>query len=190
MRFDLLLVCRRRLLLQFDPATRVLSSNIKRSYSQHATQALPHTQNPSPPPAKHPRGAASSDEPSPFSYARSAPKQMASRKPSRSSEPGPSTSSPKQPSSNVKRGSPFFKRSKKQSFLQTRPGTVLAGPYHNEAYIEKEHNKSPVPLKPYQKQSPKGPLNNFYQVMAGKLPTFTSIEGVIIEGNQPIRIYR
>ena len=187
MRFDLLLVYRHRLLMPFDPAARVFSSAIKRSYSQHATQSLPRAQNTSPPPAKRHRGAASSDAPSPFPSAHSSSKQkhfkLATRPP-RSFEPGPSSSSPRQPS--------FIslKRSKKKKTV-VQPRTVLPAPYYSEAYIEKEHNKSDVALKRCHKETPKSSLNNFYQGLNGngKLPNFTSIEGEI-EGSKRIYAYR
>ena len=180
MRFDLLFAYRRRFLMQFDPATRALSSTFKRPYSQHATQSSPRTQNASPPPPKRHRGAA---VPSPFA---SKHFKLATRKPPRSSEPSPSPASPRQSSFNARRGS--LKRSKMQHVIQ--PKTVLTGPYHTEAYIEKEYNKSSIPLRPYHKEAPRSPLNNFYQVITGKLPTFTSVDGVIIQGNQRIPIHR
>lgn len=158
---------------------RFLTRCIERSYSHHATQSLPRTQVSSSPPAKRPRRP-----PPPFSSPK--PVKMTTRKPSRSSEPGPSTSSPRQSSFNAKRGPTFSKPSKKHS----QPKPVLPGPYHNEAYIEKEHNRSPVPLKLYIKQTPKGSLNNFYQTVTGKLPTFTSVEGVIMRGSQRVQIHR
>ena len=173
--------------MQFDPASRALSSTIKRSHSQYATHSLSHTSNISPPPPKRFRKAASSGEHFPFSSAHSTPKpfEMADRQPPRSSQPGPS--SPKQSLSNARRGS-LLKRSKKQ----TPPKNVLAGPYHNLVYIEQEHNKSSVPLKAIYKETPKGSLNNFHQTVTvnGNLPTFTSTEGVIMEGNLRIPVHR
>ena len=175
---------RHRLLMPFDSAARVLSCAIKRSYSQHATQSLPHAQNTSPPPAKRRRGAASSGAPSPFSSAHSTSKhfKLATRLP-RSFEPGRS-SSPRQPSFTS------VKRKKKKTVVQ--PKTVLPGPRHTEAYIEKEHNKAVVALKRFHKETPKSSLNNFYQALNGngKLPKFTSIDGEIIEGKNRIYAHR
>lgn len=187
MRFDLLLVNRHRLLMPFDPATRVFSSAIKRSYSQHATQSLPRAQNTSPPPAKRHRGAISSGAPSPLHSAHSTSKQkhfkLATRPP-RSFEPGPSSSLARQTSFTS------LKHSKKKKPV-AQPRTVLPGPHHNEAYIEKEHNKSVATLKRSHIETPKSSLNNFYQGLNGNgnLPKFTSIEGEI-EGNKRIYTYR
>jgi hypothetical protein len=181
MKFDLLFVNRHRLLMPFDPAARVLSSAIKRSYSQHATQSSPRAQNTSLPPAKRHPETASSGAPSPFSSAHSTSKhfKLATRLP-KSFEPGPSSSSPKQSS--------FIspKRSnKKKSVVQK---TVLPGPYYSEPYIEKEYNKSVVPLKRCHKETPKSSVNNFYQGLNGnsKLPMFTTIDGEISDGRKRI----
>ena len=184
MRFDLLFVNRHRLLMPFDPTARVFSSAIKRSYSQHATQSSPRAQHTSPPPAKRHRGAASSGAPSPFSSAHSSKHfKLATRLPT-SFEQGPSSSLPRQPSFTS------LKRSKKKKPVQAK--TVLPGPYHNEAYIEKEHNKSLVFLKQVHKETPKSSVNNFYQGLNGngKLPKFISKDGEIIEGKKRIYTHR
>ena len=176
MRLDLLFVYRHRLLMHIDPATRVLSSAVKRSYSQHATQSSPRAQNVSPPPAKRHRGAA----PSGSSSARSASKHFKLATPlSWLSEPGSSFSSPRQSS----KRSP--KRSKKKP---VQPKTVLPGPYHNEAYIEKEH-KTQIYMKPCHKETPKSSVNNFYQALTGMTPKFKTIDGMV-EGNQRVYVHR
>ena len=168
--------------MPFDPTARVISSAIKRSYSQHATQSSPHAQNTSPPPAKRHRGAASSGA---FSSAHSTSKhfKLATRPP-RSFELGPSSSLPRQPS--------FIspKHSKKKPVVE--PKTVLPGPYHNEAYIEKEYKKSVVPLKRSHIETPKSSVNNFYQGLNGNgwLPSYTTIDGEIIEGKKRIYAHR
>lgn len=185
MRFDLLFVNRRRLRMSFDPAARVLSSAIKRSYSQHATQTSPRAQNTSPPPAKRHRGAASSGAPSPHSSARSPSKHfnLATRLP-RSFEPGFSSSSPRRPSSLS------LKNSKKKPVV--RPKTVLPGPYHNEAYIMKEHHKSVVALKRCHIETPKSSMNNFYQGLNGNgtHPRTETIDGEILEGKKRTYVHR
>ena len=182
MKFDLLFVYRHRLLMPVDPATRVLSSAIKRSYSQHAaTQSSSRAQNALPPPAKRHRGAASSGAPFSSAYSTSKRLKLATH-PSRSFDPGPSSSSPRQ---NAKRGS--LQRSKKKPVVQ--PKTVLPGPYYNETFIEKKHKTSLIALKPFHALTPKSSLNNFYQVVAGKAPEFTTIDGVV-EGTQQIYVHR
>lgn len=180
MRIDLLLVYRHRLLMRIDPPTRVLSSAIKRSYTQHATQFSPSAQNTSPPPAKRHRGAASSGSPSPLPSARSTSKhfKLATR------QPGSSSSSSRQ---NAKRGS-LKRPAKKEVVVQSK--TVLPGPHHNEAYIVKQHNKSVFAMKSYHKETPKSSVNNFCQVLNGKLPMFRTVDGVIIEGNNRIYAHR
>jgi hypothetical protein len=169
--------------MRLDPATRVLSSAIKRSYAQHATQSSPRAQNHSPPPPAK-RGAASSGAPSPFSSAHSTSKhfKLATR-PSKSSQPSPSSSSLKQPTKNAKRA---HKHSKKNPVVQK---AVLPGPYHNGAYIENEYNNSAVALKSQHKETPKSSLHNFYQTLTGNLPKFTTIDGMI-EGDQQVHIHR
>jgi hypothetical protein len=165
---------RRRLLMQFDPTTRAISSAIKQ-YSQHATQFSRRTENAFPPTAKRHRGPAPST---------SKHLKLATRKPSKFSEPSPST--PRQSSLNAKQDS--LKPSKKQPVIE--PKTILAGPYHTEVYIEKEYNKSPIHLKHHHKETPRSSVNNFYSTVTDKLPTYRSIDGVIIDGNQQILIYR
>ncbi|KAF8909024.1 hypothetical protein CPB84DRAFT_1766707 [Gymnopilus junonius] len=59
---------------------------------------------------------------------------------------------------------------------------LLDGPYHTERYIEQEHHKSPIPLKP--------PLNNFHQTVKGTLPMYVSEEGTVMDGNNPVRVWR
>lgn len=176
--------------MPFDPTARVLSSAIKRSYAQHATQSSLRAQNNSPPPAKRRRKAASS-APSPFSFAHSTSKraELATRlNLLNSSEPGHSSSSPRQLSFISPKRS---KKKKKKPVVQ--PKTELPGPYHNESYIVKEHGKSVVSLKRCHKETPKSSVNNFYQGLHGnkKLPRYTSIDGeVIIEGNKRIYVHR
>lgn len=171
--------------MQFDPTTRAIFSAIKHSYSQHATQFSPRTQNPSPPPAKRHRGAAPSKAPSALSTSKHL--KLATRKPSKFSEPSPSPSLPRQSSLNARRDSLKHPK-KKQPVIQ--PKTVLAGPYHTEAYIDKEYNKSPIRLKHHHIETPKSSVNNFYQTVTDKLPTFKSIDGVIIDGNRHTLVYR
>ena len=184
MRFDLFFVSRHRLLMHIDPTTRVLSSAIKRSYSQHATQSSPRAQNPSPPPAKRHRGASSG---SPLSSPPSTSEHLnLDTRPFWSFEPGPSSSSPRQPSLNAKRGS--LKRSEKKPVVKQK--TLLPGPYHNEIYIEKEHNISPMALKRLHKETPRSSVNNFYHTLTGKLPTYKTIDGTIMQGNQAIHVHR
>lgn len=88
MRFDLLFVSRRRLYIPFDPAARVLSFTIKRSYAQHATQASPPSQNTLPPPAIRRRAG-------PFPSLHPSSEKFVDLK---SIESRPSPSSPKPPS--------------------------------------------------------------------------------------------
>ena len=168
--------------MPFDPAGRVLSSAIKRSYSQHATQPLPRAQNTSPPPAKRRRHKASSGASS-FSSPHPTSKydQLTTHVNNLKSFKRPSNSSPKQPSISSK-------RSKKA----LPPKTVLPGPYHSQAYVEKEHNKSVVPLKQCHKETPKSSVNNFYQGLYGngKRPNFTTIDGDIFEGEKQIYAHR
>jgi small subunit ribosomal protein S24e len=66
----------------------------------------------------------------------------------------------------------------------------MDGPYHNQIYIEKEHNKSPIPLKPLHKEAPKGALNNFYQTIKGKQPEYVSVHGTVMGGNRAIVVWR
>lgn len=183
MRFDLLFVNRHRLLMPFDPAARVFSSAIKRSYSQHATQSASRAQNTSPPPAKRRRHRAPSGAPSPFSSPHPISKhvQLTAHLNNLKPESRSSPTSPKQPS--------FISPKRKKKKAVVKPKTVLSGPYHNEAYIEKEHNKSVVALKRSHKDLPKSSVNNFYQALHGngKQPKYTTIEGDIIEGEK--RIY-
>jgi hypothetical protein len=186
MRFDILFVNRHRLLMPFDPAARAFSSAIKRSYAQHATQTSPRAQNSSPPPAKR-RRQSDSGAPSPFSSPHSTSKylKLATRlNDLKSFEPRPSTSSKRGPSSFLP------KRKKKKTVLQQK--TVLPGPHHNEAYIEKEHNKSVMPLKQCHKDTPRSSVNNFIQGLQGngKMPRYTSIEGEILEGEKRIYAHR
>ena len=180
MRFDLLFVNRHRFFKSFDPAARVLSSAIKRSYTQHATQSSPPAQNTSPLPTnKRRRGRASSGAPSPFSSPHPTPKyaELATRlnslKPFER-RPSPPSPKPKQPSFTSSK-----RKKRKKPVVQ--PKTLLPGPYHNEAYIEKEYNKSVVTLKRCHKETPKSSLNNFYQSLHGnsKLPIFTTIDGEV-----------
>lgn len=192
MRFDLLFVSRRRFLMPFDPAARVFSSAIKRSYAQHATQASPNAENSSLPPSKRPRHR-DSGAPSPFSSPHSTSKYLepATRLNNiksnnlksnnlKSLKSRPSTSS-----------SPISsKRKKKKKAVLKQQRTPLPGPHHNEAYIEKEHNKSVVPLKHSHKDTPKSSVNNFYQQLHGRMPKYTSIEGEIVDGKKQIYTFR
>ncbi|KDR84993.1 hypothetical protein GALMADRAFT_233530 [Galerina marginata CBS 339.88] len=202
--------------MQFDPASRAFSSasaltsataasssqdrtdtrpGIKRSFSQQAVQAL----SPSPsiqvaPPAKLPRGPNTSGDPSPFSAARRhSPRRssMSSNHKHRPPEPGTSSSQNylHVGSSRGPRGGKRGKRGGSGTGNQ-QPRDLLDGPYHTKQYVEQEHHKSPLPLRPIEREAPKGPLNNFYQVAQGKQPEYISQQGTIMDGNRLVRIWR
>lgn len=186
----------RRCLMQFDSATKSLAASrpaVKRSFSQQAAQAISPSQA-TPPPAKLPRAGNLSGDSSPISVARghtskSAMSSLNHRKQSRpSSDAGPSTQSHRGlpgPS----RGLGKSKHGKKGG-VRGIPRGFLEGPYHTEQYIEQEHHKSPIPLKPLHKEAPKSSLNNFCQLVKGKLPEYVSEQGTIMNGNNPVRIWR
>jgi hypothetical protein len=179
MRFDLLFVNRHRHFMPLDPAARVISSAIKRSYTQHATQFSPSAQNIPPPPAKRSRHRAS-----PHSTTSKYVELAARLNNLKSLEPHP-PSSPKQSSfTSSKKGK------KKRGVPQSKH--EFPGPYHSEAYIVKEYNRSILPLKQCHKETPKSSVNNFYQMLHGngKQPKFTSMEGEVIEGDKRMFTHR
>ncbi|KAF9471753.1 P-loop containing nucleoside triphosphate hydrolase protein [Pholiota conissans] len=55
----------------------------------------------------------------------------------------------------------------------------LDGPLHDEAYIQQEHNKSPIQLKPSILEAPRGHLNNFSQIVTGKVPEYATVQGTV-----------
>lgn len=167
--------------MPFDPAARGFSSAIKRSYAQHATQASPSAQSSSQPPAKR-RRHRDSGGPSPFSSPHSTFELATRLNNLKSHKSRPSTSSTSRISS---------KRKNKNAVVQQQK-TLLPGPHHNESYIEKEHNKSIVPLRKTHKDTPRSSVNNFFQGLYGngRLPNYTSIEGEIVDGNKHIYAYR
>ncbi|KAF9568385.1 P-loop containing nucleoside triphosphate hydrolase protein [Agrocybe pediades] len=111
-----------------------------------------------------------------------------SRKPQHRLDPGPSSS--RGPSS--LRTTKPSKRGKKAAPSTSRVPRhdLLEGPYHNEAYIQAEHHKSPIPLKPLHKETPKSSLNNFYSVVKQELPVYKSVQGHISEGGRVKQIWR
>ncbi|KAF8973926.1 P-loop containing nucleoside triphosphate hydrolase protein [Flammula alnicola] len=207
MRLALFLRHRRSLLMQLDPAKRALSNSdprpgIKRSFSQQATATT--LAPPPPPPTKLARAANQSGDPSPFSSTTSQTKKpfpMAShprKHPHRSAEPGPSSSFSHShnyhgvgaSSSRGMRGS--ARRGKKGGPGGAYPPSkdLLEGPLHDEKYIEQEHNKSPIPLKPLVREAPKGTLNNFYMTVKGELPHYVTTYGTVMDGNHRMQVHR
>lgn len=71
---------------------------------------------------------------------------------------------------------------------QTRGGksrirlTVIEGPLHDEAYINREHNKSPIPLKKIHLETPKSSIGNFSVIATGSPPKYVSVEGQLSNG--------
>lgn len=197
--------------MQVDPTKKALSSaesrqGIKRSYSQQAAalaRSSSHIPAPIPPPAKLPRPANLSGEPSPFSDSRRFTHEHANdmatppagrRHQFRSAEPGSSSSHLHPSPSGSSRGAKATKRSKRVegSGLARHqvPKNLMDGPYHSQKYIEQEHHKSPIPLKPLHKEAPKGSLNNFYQLVKAKQPEYISIRGTVMDGNRAISVWR
>ena len=209
MRFAFLQRHRRSLLMQLDPTKKALSTldprqGIKRSYSQQAAAMArsSHIPAPIPPPTKLSRSANLSGEPSPFSDARRFTHEHANDTPTpaagrrhqlRSAEPGPSSSHSHASASGSSRGAKATKRSKRDGFGLARhqvPKNLADGPYHSQIYIEQEHHKSPIPLKPLHKEAPKGALNNFYQIVRGKQPEYISLHVTVMDGNRAISVWR
>ena len=199
--------------MQVDPTKKALPSpepstsrqGIKRSYSQQAAAMArsSHTPTPIPPPTKLPRAANLSGEPSPFSDARRFTHEHANdmstpaagrKHQFRSAEPGSSLSHLHPSPSGSSRGAKATKRSKRAegSGLARHqvPKNLVDGPYHSQTYIEQEHNKSPIPLKPLHKEAPKGSLNNFYQLVKAKQPEYVSIRVTVMDGNRAISVWR
>ncbi|KAF8168095.1 hypothetical protein B0H34DRAFT_646123 [Crassisporium funariophilum] len=115
--------------------------------------------------------------------------------PARSGEgaAGPSSSSASRPPPTGPRGATPNKRGKKKaapgaSFLAQSRAPTLEGPFHNEAYIEKQYSNSPIPLKHFQKSAPKGPLHNFCTAAKDKLPEYKQVQGVVMDGDRRVRV--
>ncbi|PPQ80799.1 hypothetical protein CVT25_001924 [Psilocybe cyanescens] len=152
----------------------------KRSYSQQAVQPLPRATSSTVPPAKKPRSTSPSPAQSPFASARqSKPAMPPFKNRQRAPEAGPSS----QPRHNSSRSQA---KGKGRSVVKD----LLEGPLHDEKYIEQEHKKSPIPLSPVHKSTPKNPLNNFYTFVKNEVPEYISVPGTVMSGDRPVRIWR
>lgn len=177
--------------MQLDPAlTRPLTSltpqgasdsrsPVKRSYSQQAVQPLPRATFSPVPPAKKPRSAS----PLPPQSASTATRQTKAMPPSsnrhRASEAGPSSQSRRKPL-----------RNQPKPKARKLPRDLMEGPFHDEDYIEREHKKSPIPLKAVHKNTPKSAVNNFYVAVKNCVPEYVSVPGTVLVGDELCQIWR
>ena len=212
MRLALLL---KRLLMQVDRGSSFLAAPSmsathggpnKRSYSQHATQpVLPPLPRPAPisrptsPPAKLQR--ASADSSFAFSSARRG-------SPSKSNSPSPRgspkkkhayqdgqdrlASSSKHKQRNQQHRKPAsLSRTSSLKWMRGLPKNPLDGPFHDKEYILKEHFKSGRELKPGYNILPKNPLHNFYAIVKdGQTPTYESVLGTYVRGDERLSVWR
>ncbi|KXN90025.1 putative ATP-dependent RNA helicase DHX36 [Leucoagaricus sp. SymC.cos] len=189
----------RQRLMNFDPNRRAVSSissnssrappGIKRPFSQQAS-AIPDSGTS----FKAPR----------TDFSQRSPRRNASPTPYTSSQRNSGMSSSRSQGSRSKGGGGYgfghnklqsgpssgssFSKSKRKQFQKRFPR--LEGPFHNEEYINQEHKKSPVALKPLHESTPKSSLGNFSMIAAGKTPTYTFTEGIILLDSVPTNIWR
>ncbi|KAH9486931.1 ATP-dependent DNA/RNA helicase DHX36 [Psilocybe cubensis] len=160
--------------MQLDPAiTRPTSSDphppVKRPFSHQAVLPQPRASFPTAPPAKKPRSASPLHQ----KFMPSFPNRH------RPSDAGPSSQSRRKPP-----------RNQPKSKARPLPSNLLDGPFHDEDYIEREHKKSPIPLKPVYKNTPKSAVNNFYSTAKNLIPEYVSVQRPILVGDELQQIWR
>ncbi|KAG6911959.1 hypothetical protein DXG01_000207 [Tephrocybe rancida] len=170
----------RRLLMQFDPLKNtfppLVSQSTKRPLSQQSAAQL------KPQPSKFPR-VDTHNTPSSFSQSRQV---MSAKGSSKSSSPAfPPMSSTSSARTGGFRGSrphptaPSSSRpTKKRAGAKSSSLKVLDGPIHDEALLQRTLRTSP--LKPIHETTPKSSLGNVAQVACDKMPTYQSVEGVVL----------
>lgn len=165
--------------MQFDSTHQAPSSTpdthpvLKRSFAQQATATAPSS-------SKVPR--VDSPQPaSPFSFSRkttfdSPPFEM----------PPSSHNLPSRPSRGIGSRPPQASGHASSSRLPKRgrgrtgpPRKIFEGPFHDEAYIKSEYQKSTQPIKSAHEATPKSALGNFAMVATGKLPVYKSSDGYV-----------
>lgn len=70
------------------------------------------------------------------------------------------------------------------------PKKFLEGPLHDEHYIQQEHNKSPIQLKPFILEAPRSHLNNFTATVTGKVPDYVTVQGTVLDGDRKVNVHR
>lgn len=170
--------------MQSDPARALadLRPPAKRSFSQHTAAAAALAAAP----AKLPRTDTASGEPSVFRspHMSSQPTSSSRRRFGRPPEPSTSSSSARGHRGGVKH--------KKKGNAPKEPprGNSLEGPFHNLKYIQEEHDKSPIKLKPLILETPRSYVNNFCIVACGKIPDYVSLQGTVIDGDRRVQVHR
>ena len=170
--------------MQPDPARALadLRPPAKRSFSQHAVVAAAAAAAP----AKLPRTDTASGEPSAFRspHMSSQPPSSSRRRFSRPSEAGTSAGSSRGHRGGVKH------KKKGGAAKEVPPRNTLEGPFHNLKYIQEEHDKSPIKLKPLILETPRSYVNNFCIVACGKIPDYVSMQGTVIDGDRRVQVHR
>jgi small subunit ribosomal protein S24e len=185
---------RRRLFMEFDPAKASLSpepssiqSNshlgVKRRLSQQATSPISQSATSSPFKLSRDDGTQHSSRYSPLAS------HMSSNQPPRSTQGSSFTIRPShfagQGSSSRSAGP--SKRGGKGGLIKK---TLLESPLHDEKYIEQEYNQPPLPIKKIHESTPKSSLGNFSMIAIGKLPHYSTVEGVVDEGAKRLHVWR
>ncbi|KAF5370240.1 hypothetical protein D9615_010076 [Tricholomella constricta] len=180
MRLALLLRQRRRLLMQFDPTKNTASSSTSHPHKRpfaHQASALKLE----PESLKVPR-VDMPDASSSFSHSRQAKSSKSNIVAPPAFEMPPSSSSrsrgfghrPSHPAAHASSSRVLKKRGGKYTSHRH-----LEGPLYDEAYINRIHLTSPIPLKPLHESTPKSSLGNFAMLVTEQVPTYKSIEGFL-----------